>query len=156
MIRLATSSDAADVSKVLRESFLEFEPQYTPEGFAATTPTPLQVLSRLNEGPIWVVTIDGLVVGTVSVIKTNHSIYVRGMAVSPEARGLRIGERLLETITQYALEQKCSRLFLSTTPFLYRAIRLYEAFGFTRIADGPHDLHGTPLFSMELTLSDSS
>jgi len=154
VIRLATESDAADIAKVLYESFREYESQYTPEGFAATTPSPAEVLTRLQEGPIWVVSIDNTLVATVSVVKKNESLYVRGMAVLPQARGLRIGERLLDSITQYALEQGCRRLFLSTTPFLYGAIRLYERFGFRRIAEGPHDLHYTPLFSMEKIVND--
>jgi hypothetical protein len=37
---------------------------------------------------------------------------------------------------------------LGTTPFLSRAIRLYENLGFKRSDDGPLDLYGTPLFSM--------
>src|SRR5215813_1385207 len=90
MIRLATSSDAADISKVLRESFREYESQYTPEGFAATTPDADEVLSRLTQGPIWLVLINVDMVGTVSVVKKNESLYVRGMAVLPQARGLRI------------------------------------------------------------------
>jgi hypothetical protein len=39
------------------------------------------------------------------------------------------------------------------TPFLNTAIRLYEAFGFRRMNDGPHDLFGTPLFTMEKTVA---
>jgi GNAT superfamily N-acetyltransferase len=63
-----------------------------------------------------------------------------------------MGEMLLNVVNEYALAENCSRLFLSTTPFLHGAIRLYENFGFKRIAEGPHDLYGTPLFSMEKTL----
>jgi len=40
-------------------------------------------------------------------------------------------------------------MLLSTTPFLDDAIRLYQRFGFERIREGPHDLAGTPLFTME-------
>jgi ribosomal protein S18 acetylase RimI-like enzyme len=44
-------------------------------------------------------------------------------------------------------------MLLSTAPFLDRAIRLYERFGFRRTNEGPHDLFGTPLFSMEKVIS---
>jgi hypothetical protein len=43
-------------------------------------------------------------------------------------------------------------LFLSTTPFLTHAIVLYEGLGFQRSNEGPHDLFGTPLFTMVKTL----
>jgi len=36
---------------------------------------------------------------------------------------------------------------------LSRAIRVYESFGFRRTEDGPQDLFGTPLFTMEKALS---
>lgn len=40
--------------------------------------------------------------------------------------------------------------FLSMTPFLDRAVRLYEKFGFMR--NGDDDLYGTPLIAMEKRL----
>ena len=67
----------------------------------------------------------------------------------PTARGLGIGRLLLDRIEHIAIEENCARLFLSTTPFLTRAILLYEAFGFKATAEGPHELFGTPLLTME-------
>jgi putative acetyltransferase len=75
------------------------------------------------------------------------------MVVRPTARGQRIGERLLAQVENFAVAEGLGRLFLSTTPFLDRAIRLYERLGFQRINEGPHDLFGTPLFTMEKFLS---
>jgi len=59
-----------------------------------------------------------------------------------------LGALLLKATEDFALAQGHKRLTLSTTPFLNQAIRLYERYGFQRTADGPHDLHGTPLFTM--------
>ena len=70
------------------------------------------------------------------------------MAVLPSGRGHRIGELLMDSIQSFASTNKCRRLFLSTTPFLNRAIALYERLGFSRTGVGPHDLSGT-LFTME-------
>src|SRR5215472_9815578 len=94
-----------------------------------------------------------LIVGTGSVVSKPEGVYLRSMAVIPSARGLEIGQLLLDEIQSFAITQGCVRLFLSTTPFLNRAIRLYEAFGFRRTNDAPHDLFGTPLFTMEKTIS---
>jgi putative acetyltransferase len=107
----------------------------------------------MNEGPIWVVMSEDLVVGTVSVVPRGDSLYIRGMAVLPHARGQNVGELLLQHVEDFAHGQGFRRLFLSTTPFLSRAIRLYERMGFRRIDEGPHDLFGTPLFTMEKELS---
>lgn len=102
---------------------------------------------------MWVAMIGELIVGTASVIPKGDSLYIRGMAVLPTARGQRIGVLLLTQVEQFAATGEFRRLLLSTTPFLHRAIRLYEHFGFRRTLEGPHDLFGTPLFSMEKVIS---
>lgn len=152
-IRLATTEDALSISRVLLQSFIEYRSAYTPEAFAATCPDIEQVKVRLTEGPLWVALLDDSVVATVSVVQHGESLYIRGMAALPEARGLRIGELLMNQAEAFAFSLECRRLFLSTTPFLSRAIALYERLGFNRSGAGPHDLYGTPLFTMEKTLA---
>ena len=148
-VRRATPIDAQAIATLLYDSFVEFKPLYTEEGFNATTPGPKEILQRLAEGPIWLARFDELVVGTISVVPKNNELYLRGMAVRPSARGQLVGGRLLLESERFARESGCKRLFLSTTPFLAQAIDLYDDFGFHRVTDGPHDLFGTPLFTME-------
>src|SRR5215217_2163262 len=97
-IRPATPSDAQVIAAVLHDAFVEFEPIYTPGGFAATTPTAEQIEARWHEGPVWIVLQKSVIVGTVSAVPKGDSLYVRSMAVLPEARGHHIGERLLDEI----------------------------------------------------------
>jgi GNAT superfamily N-acetyltransferase len=147
-VRLATPDDLPSLASLIYDSFVEYRSSYTDEGFVATTPASDQLLQRMNEGPIWVATKDDALLGTVSVVARGEDLYIRGMAVSPQARGLGLGALLLTTTEDFALAQGHKRLTLSTTPFLNQAIRLYERYGFQRTADGPHDLYGTPLFTM--------
>jgi len=56
---------------------------------------------------------------------------------------------LLAEVERFARGGGFQRMLLSTTPFLDDAIRLHQRFGFKRIREGPHDLAGTPLFTME-------
>ena len=147
-IRLATEVDLPSLAALIYTSFIEYKPSYTDEGFAATTPTSDQLARRMAEGPIWVAVQDEVVLGTVSVVSRGDELYIRGMAVAPETRGLGLGELLLKTVEDLALAHGHKRLVLSTTPFLFRAIRLYTRFGFQRTTDGPHELFGTPLFTM--------
>jgi len=151
--RLAESRDAPAIATLLADSFAEYKSLYTSEGYAATAITSEQVANRISEGPVWVALADESVAGTVSVVVRGESLYVRGMAVRPSARGQRIGERLLAQVERFAESKGIRRLFLSTTPFLDRAIRLYERQGFQRTDQGSHDLYGTPLFTMEKFLS---
>ena len=140
------------MAEVLYASFVEYEPLYTRQGFAATTPTAEQILARMREGPAWVSVRQTEVVGTVAAVLKGQSVYMRGMAVLPAARGLQVGTRLIECVEDWALDLGYRRLLLSTTPFLNRAIRLYERCGFRRTDNGPRDLFGTPLFTMEKTV----
>jgi GNAT superfamily N-acetyltransferase len=149
LIRLAGREDAAAISGVLYESFVEFRALYTDGGFAATALGAEQILVRMREGPVWVALRDGAVLGTVAAVARDTSAYIRGMAVLPAARGLGVGSALLRAVETWACEQGCGRMFLSTTPFLDSAIRLYERFGFRRVVEEPQDLLGTPLFTME-------
>lgn len=149
IIRLAHPQDAPAIAQVLHESFVEYEPLYTPQGFAATTPSAVQIKTRMHEGPVWIACRNDRVLGTVAAVMKRDSLYMRGMAVLPNARGLRVAARLLEEVEQWARDQGCRRVFLSTTPFLSAAIHLYERYGFQRTNELPHDLFGTPLFTME-------
>jgi ribosomal protein S18 acetylase RimI-like enzyme len=148
-IRKATEQDAPRIASVLRQAFAEYEPLYTEQGYAATTPGAAEIAARMRQGPVWVAIHKEQIAGAGSVVPRPEGIYIRGMAVIPSARGLGIGRQLLDEIQRFAIAQDRMRLFLSTTPFLTTAIRLYEAFGFRRTNDGPHDLFGTPLFTME-------
>jgi len=107
----------------------------------------------MQEGPVWVAEQNGILVGTVSVVSQGEELYIRGMAVSPSARGSRLGELLLTEIERFATDGSYQRLALSTTPFLLHAIRLYEHYGFQRTDAPPHDLFGTPLFTMVKNLA---
>jgi len=147
-VRLATPDDASSITAVLRAAFAPFEADYTPEAMAATVVAPTEVRARMAEGPVWVALAGDAVVGTVAVLPRGSDLYVRGMAVAPEAQAAGVGGRLLAQAEAYARERGFTRLTLCTTPYLARAIRLYERRGFRRVAEGPADLFGTPLFTM--------
>ena len=153
-IRPATPADARSIASVLAESFAEYKSLYTEKGFRATTPAGEQIQIRFSEGAMWVALLDGKIVGTVSVIPENEALYIRSMAVLPQARRNKIGERLLAQIEKFAAENGYRKLVLSTTPFLISAIRLYEKFGFRRGNEAPHELFGTPLIRMEKYLNN--
>jgi len=148
LIRNAAIDESPSIASVLRQSFIEYEPLYTPAGFSATTPTSDQIRERWSEGPVWVAVRKDITIGTVAAVPKSSGLYVRSMAVLPSARGQGIALQLLKEIERFAINHHHTRLFLSTTPFLKHAIRLYENFGFQRSEEGTHDLFGTPLFTM--------
>ena len=154
-IRRAVPEDASAIASALYESFAEYEASYTPEAFSFTVSTPEQIHDRIQEGPVWVALEGENLVGTVGVVTKGESLYIRGMAVVPAARGSGTGRLLMERVEEFAAGQGFKRMSLSTTPFLSRAIRLYERVDFRRSPEGPHDLFGTPLFTMVKNLRSS-
>src|SRR2546428_2610144 len=147
-IRRATDKDADAVARVLKEAFAELERLYTRAGYDATAPDAAQVRERLAEGPTWLAEDGGAIVGTVSAVARDGGVYVRSMAVTPAARGRRVGLHLMRQVELFAVSRSAARLYLSTTPFLFSAIRLYESLGFRRTGEPPDDLFGTPLVTM--------
>jgi GNAT superfamily N-acetyltransferase len=147
-IRLAKTEDAPLIESLLIQSFAEFESFYTPEAFQATAVKSNEIIERMKEGPVWAAVENGKIIGTVSSVLRNGSLYIRGMAVHPEARARGIGELLLNEAEKHALAIKCSRLYLGTTKYLLSAIRLYERMGY-RAVEGVEDFYGMDLIIME-------
>lgn len=152
-VRRAAVPDAPAMAQVLLSAFESFRPLYTDGGFAATTPTAETIVQRFEEGPAWVAVVGDEVCGSVSAVVKGTRLYIRSMAVSPSTRGLGVGSALLREVERFASEQQVQSMYLSTTPFLHSAIRLYERFGFTRTGEEPSELFGTPLFTMEKLLN---
>ena len=146
-IRQAAASDTREVSDLLRRAFQEFEPLYTPEAYVATVQPESGILRRMQEGPVWVAENDHGLVGTVSVMRSENLVFVRGMAVSPEARGQKIGKTLLYLAEDFARELGFMHMSLYTTGFLLGAIRLYQSSGFVFTGEKTSP-HGTELLGM--------
>ncbi|HLO33436.1 MAG TPA: GNAT family N-acetyltransferase [Anaerolineales bacterium] len=152
LIRTAAIDESSAIASVLRQAFIEYESLYTRAAFEATAPAAGQIEERWHEGPVWVALENDNIVGTVAAVPKSLGLYIRSMAVLPGARRQGVAGKLLEEIESFAMDHCHKHLFLSTTPFLHHAIRLYEQFGFVRTSDGPYELHGTPLFTMEKSL----
>jgi GNAT superfamily N-acetyltransferase len=147
-VRLATPDEATPIAAVLQDAFAEYEARYTPEAYVATTPARECLQSRWHEGPVWVVLKAAQIVGTVAAVPDGDSLYIRSMAVSRSFRSCGLGNLLLQHVEHFAKANGFRRMILSTTPFLQRAIRLYEQYGFQQICGGPSELFGTSLLTM--------
>src|SRR5260370_28934590 len=116
-VRLAVPDDAFSIASVLHAAFAEYESVYTPEAFAATTPTSDRILARFDEGPVWVAVRDDTMVGTVAAVPRGDALYIRSMAVLPAARGWEIGALLFGGAERFAAAHGDTHLVVSTTPF---------------------------------------
>lgn len=151
-IQNATTDDAEAISKVLLDSFVQFKSFYSDKAFAATTISPGEVKKRMQEGNVWIALKDSIITGTVAVIKKGDALYIRGMAVLPEARGSKTGWKLLEKIEEYAIDNNFKSLSLSTTPYLASAVHLYIKFGFKQVGEMDNSFYGTQIIQMKKEL----
>ena len=94
-----------------------------------------------NQGEIMVALNDELVVGAVCYIPSGAPKpswfeqewgLVRSLVVDPGYRGRGIGTDLMHACIGKATEDGCHVLALQTTPFMERAVSIYERLGFSR------------------------
>ena len=135
---------------MLRHAFTVHREHYTEEAFAVVTPGTDVILGRFEEGPMWVAEMDGRVVGTVSLTTEPEGLYVRSMAVSPEAQGKGVGHKLLDATDDYAESTEFERIFLYTTYFVAGAKEMYAKHGYKWVRDTAADeWYGTPGLEMD-------
>ena len=136
-IRLAAFEEASVVSTLLLEAFDPYRAGYTRDAFEYTTPTAEVIEPRFAEGPIWLAVDGDEAIGTVSGMPEDGRFYIRSMAVKPLAQGRGVGQRLLDTLEEYAREQGFSKLYLYTTFVLPAAQLMYEKNGFYVVRETP-------------------
>ncbi|MDO1500697.1 GNAT family N-acetyltransferase [Winogradskyella maritima] len=91
-------------------------------------------------GHIFFAVKDDSVLGTVALMPTNNvKIFeLTKMAVSPEARGQKIGQQLMQQCIDFAESQNWDALMLYSNTILENAIYIYRKYGFKEIPVEPN------------------
>jgi DNA-binding MarR family transcriptional regulator/ribosomal protein S18 acetylase RimI-like enzyme len=103
----------------------------------------------------WIAERDDEAIGSVMVVKKSAAeAQLRLLIVDPSARGLGIGERLVEECIRFAAAKGYAKLVLWTNDILLAARHIYLAAGFKLIEEAPHHSFGKDLVgqSWELEL----
>ncbi|MFH9964039.1 GNAT family N-acetyltransferase [Streptomyces mirabilis] len=103
---------------------------------------------------VWIAELDGRPVGCVMCVRDDApgSARLRLLLVEPDARGLRIGDRLVEAVIDFARDGGYRDLVLWTNDVLSAARRIYQRHGFVLVAEKPHRSFGADLTGQDWRL----
>jgi ribosomal protein S18 acetylase RimI-like enzyme len=153
-IRLAEPGDEELIASLILAAFSPFKGDYTPDAFEYTAATADRISERFAEGPMWLAFDGDAAVGTVSGLPEQDRFYIRSMAVSPEAQGSGVGQKLLDVLEAHARDAGFEKLYLYTTYVLPGAKRLYEKNGFYVLRETlPEEWFGMGGLEMEKKLN---
>ena len=94
----------------------------------------------------WIAERDGERVGSVFVVEKNReTAQLRMLIIDPAARGMRLGERLVDEVIRFAKAKGYSKLTLWTNDCLHAARRIYQKAGFVLVDEEPHHSFGVDL-----------
>jgi N-acetylglutamate synthase-like GNAT family acetyltransferase len=81
----------------------------------------------MPKNKFWVATDNDKVVGTIGIVKlTNKNTVLKSMFVDRMYRGYGISNLLLETLINWAVENKCKQIYLGTMTQFTAAQKFYE------------------------------
>ncbi|MBW8813672.1 MAG: bifunctional helix-turn-helix transcriptional regulator/GNAT family N-acetyltransferase [Caulobacterales bacterium] len=93
----------------------------------------------------WIAERDGVRLGSVFLVRESDEVArLRLLLLTPEARGLGLGRKLVEACVAFAREAGYQEIVLWTHAVLIAARKIYAATGFTVVETWTHDEFGKP------------
>lgn len=102
----------------------------------------------------WIAEVDGERAGCIFLVAGDEPTIakLRILLVTPAARGLGLGPRLVEECLAFARDAGYGTVTLWTNDVLISARKIYQAFGFTLTQEEPHHSFGHDLVGQHWTL----
>ena len=154
-IRKADSNDCKAILACLENAFAPYREQYTLQAYADTVLDAETVQQRLRQMWLFVAVSEATIVGTIGCSAHGEVGHLRGMAVLPEWQGTSAASLLLQAAESELEKNGCRSVTLDTTSPLTRAIRFYEAHGFSP-SGRVSDFFGMQLYEYSKSLGTAS
>ena len=123
----------SELNDKLSEALERLLPQLSS---SAQTPTNQQIeeLLKSDNTHLFVAEVEGSIVGMLSLvivdIPTGRKAWIEDVVVDIEARGLRIGQALVERAKECAVSLGATKIYLTSNPSRVAAHKLYKNCGF--------------------------
>ncbi|WP_147819849.1 bifunctional helix-turn-helix transcriptional regulator/GNAT family N-acetyltransferase [Salidesulfovibrio onnuriiensis] len=107
-----------------------------------------------NRSRLWIAEQDGSRLGCIAVVEQeDNRAQLRWLLVEPQARGLGVGRKLVNTLLDFCREQDYESIFLWTIDSLPPARKLYQSVGFTLAESMDSTMGGEPCVEQKWVLS---
>lgn len=132
-VRIRHRIEPGDVGMVVHLHGVVYAREYGLDvSFEPYVAKPLAEFAIAGNGRLWIAERAGRMLGSVAMVDAEPGVgQLRWFLLVPEARGLGLGRRLLNTALDYARARGLSRVYLWTFADLAAALHLYECAGFT-------------------------
>ena len=128
VIRAATVDDAPALQWCMVSAYSSYEDRM---GGSTLPPMELDYVEEITSFPTWVATLDGQVVGGLTMMFAEDHASIANIAVSPSAQGRGLGGKLMAYAESKAQEKDLIEMRLATHVLLTENVSLYSHLGWT-------------------------
>lgn len=140
IIRKIKPSDNADLAKMIRDVFIEFDAPKQGTVYSDPTTDNLYELFKKEKSVLWVAETENKALGCCGIYPTDgleeKQVELVKYYVSSKIRGKGIGKKLIEECIRSARDFNYNLMYIETVDHFSKALGIYEKLGFS-IIDKP-------------------